>query len=178
MRFEVRRLHDAYRTTSVYVTHDQGEAMTTADKIAVMNAGRIEQFGTPEEVYDRPRSEFVARFLGGSNIIRGKALDQTRFSFGGAALECPGAALSPGAEVAVAIRQHDIVISNGGHPPPGNAVKATVVRNVFLGAARDYLLEAQGGAQLRVTAAASPAFAPGATVWLVLPPERCRPLIS
>ncbi|HEY6908356.1 MAG TPA: ABC transporter ATP-binding protein, partial [Myxococcales bacterium] len=47
MRFEVRRLHDAYRTTSVYVTHDQGEAMTTADKIAVMNAGRIEQFGTP-----------------------------------------------------------------------------------------------------------------------------------
>src|SRR5207248_8490001 len=64
MRFEVRRLHDAYRTTSIYVTHDQGEAMTTADRIAVMNAGRIEQVGTPEEVYDRPRSEFVARFLG------------------------------------------------------------------------------------------------------------------
>ena len=75
MRFEVRRLHDAYRYTSIYVTHDQGEAMTTADKIAVMNAGRIEQLGSPEEVYERPRSEFVARFLGGSNIIRGKALD-------------------------------------------------------------------------------------------------------
>jgi iron(III) transport system ATP-binding protein len=178
MRFEVRRLHDAYRTTSVYVTHDQGEAMTTADRIAVMNAGRIEQFGSPEEVYDRPRSEFVARFLGGSNIIRGKALDRSCISFGGAAIECPGASLSPGVEAAIAIRQHDIVISNGGRPPAGNAVKATVVRNVFLGAARDYLLEAEGGAQLRVTAAASPAFAPGATVWLVLPPERCRPLVS
>ena len=64
MRFEVRRLHDEYRYTTVYVTHDQSEAMTTADVIAVMNAGRIEQAGPPEEVYDRPRSEFVARFIG------------------------------------------------------------------------------------------------------------------
>ena len=75
MRFEVRRLHDTYRYTTIYVTHDQGEAMTTADLIAVMNAGRVEQLGSPQEVYEEPRSEFVARFfLGGSNIIRGKAL--------------------------------------------------------------------------------------------------------
>ena len=75
MRFEVRRLHDEYRYTTVYVTHDQSEAMTTADVIAVMNAGKIEQAGTPEEIYDRPRSEFVARFIGASNVIKGKALD-------------------------------------------------------------------------------------------------------
>ena len=73
MRFEVRRLHDEYRYTTVYVTHDQSEAMTTADVIAVMNAGKIEQAGTPEEIYDRPRSEFVARFIGASNVIKGKA---------------------------------------------------------------------------------------------------------
>ena len=72
MRFEIRRLHDRYRYTTVYVTHDQSEAMTTADLIAVMNRGRIEQLGTPEEIYDRPRSEFVARFIGGSNILRGQ----------------------------------------------------------------------------------------------------------
>ena len=55
MRFEIRRLHDEYRYTTVYVTHDQSEAMTTADLIAVMNGGRIEQLGTPEDIYARPR---------------------------------------------------------------------------------------------------------------------------
>ncbi|HWE23208.1 MAG TPA: ABC transporter ATP-binding protein [Myxococcales bacterium] len=179
MRFEVRRLHDAYRTTSIYVTHDQSEAMTTADLIAVMNAGRVEQLGTPEDVYHRPRSEFVARFLGGSNILRGKALDATHVSFAGTPIECRGAALIAGSEVAVSIRQHDIAISNhAGRPAAANAVECRVVRNVFLGNARDYLVEAVDGTQLRVTAAPDESFAPGASVWLTLPPERCRALLS
>jgi iron(III) transport system ATP-binding protein len=179
MRFEVRRLHDAYRITSIYVTHDQGEAMTTADLIAVMNAGRIEQLGTPEEVYDRPRSEFVARFLGGSNILRGKALDSTHVSFAGTPIECRGASLAAGAEVAVCIRQHDIAMSNHAtRPAAANAVQCTVVRNVFLGNARDYLVEASDGTQLRITAAPDDRFTPGASVWLTLPPERCRALVS
>src|SRR3954468_1281861 len=72
MRFEIRRLHDEYRYTTVYVTHDQAEAMTTADLIVVMNQGAIEQAGSPEEIYARPRTEFVARFLGGTNIFRGR----------------------------------------------------------------------------------------------------------
>src|SRR5260370_12914792 len=71
MGFELRRLHDAYKYTTVYVTHDQAEAMTTADRIVVMNNGRIEQVGTPEDIYRRPQSEFVARFIGGTNILRG-----------------------------------------------------------------------------------------------------------
>ena len=66
MRFEIRRLHDEYRYTTVYVTHDQSEAMTTADLIAVMNGGRIDQLGSPEDIYARPESEFVARFIGAS----------------------------------------------------------------------------------------------------------------
>src|SRR5947208_5138595 len=98
MRFEVRRLHDEYRYTTVYVTHDQAEAMTTADLIAVMNAGRIEQLGTPEEIYDRPRSEFVARFIGSSNIVRGKNLDSSRIELAGVPLRCDGARLAPGGE--------------------------------------------------------------------------------
>src|SRR5205814_4329557 len=63
------RLHDEYRYTTVYVTHDQSEAMTTADLIAVMNGGRIDHLGTPEDIYNRPKSEFVARFIGASNEI-------------------------------------------------------------------------------------------------------------
>ena len=159
MRFEVRRLHDAYRYTTVYVTHDQSEAMTTADLIAVMNAGRIEQLGTPQEVYEQPRSEFTARFLGGSNILRGKALDATHVTFAGTAVKCSGGPLVPGADVALSIRQHDIAIS--ARPlaaASGSSLSGTVVRNVFLGATRDYVVEAKDGTQLRVTAAAGGEF--------------------
>ena len=100
MRFEVRRLHDAYRYTTVYVTHDQSEAMTTADVICVMNCGKIEQAGSPEEIYDRPRSEFVARFIGMSNVFKGKALDANHVSFAGVPLRVTGDPLQPSAETA------------------------------------------------------------------------------
>jgi len=177
MRFEMRRLHDAYRYTSIYVTHDQGEAMTTADRIAVMNAGRIEQFGSPEEVYEEPRSEFVARFLGGSNILHGKAIDATHLEFAGAAIECHGAPLAAGRAAAVSIRQHHIDIA-AGRPRADNAIQATVVRNVFLGSTRDYVVEARDGTPLRITATPEQSFAPGTPVWLTLPKERCRALLS
>jgi multiple sugar transport system ATP-binding protein len=64
MRFEIARLHKSLKTTTVYVTHDQMEAMTLADRIALLNAGRIEQVGSPEEIYERPASLFVAGFIG------------------------------------------------------------------------------------------------------------------
>ena len=175
MRFEVRRLHDAYRYTTVYVTHDQGEAMTTADLIAVMNLGRVEQLGTPEEVYERPGSEFVARFLGGSNIIRGTVLDRMHVQFAGNAIRCNGGALTPGTESPVSIRQHEIGIA-ASQPPTQNVVPGTVVRNVFLGSTRDYIVEAKDGTQLRVTAGPTEDHALGAAVWLILPPDKCRAL--
>src|SRR5918912_683197 len=101
MRFEVRRLHDEYRYTTVYVTHDQSEAMTTADLIAVMNGGKIEQAGSPEEIYDRPRSEFVARFIGSSNVVKGRNLAEDRIDFAGTPLRCSGGRLSTGGETAI-----------------------------------------------------------------------------
>ena len=175
MRFEVRRLHDEYRYTTVYVTHDQSEAMTTADVIAVMNAGKIEQAGSPEEIYDRPRSEFVARFIGSSNVIKGKALDDTasRMRRLRAALHRRqvrgrrrGRGRGPPA------RHRDC-----GRAQPGNTenvVPGTVVRQVFLGASRDY----HGGGRRRHAVARGrlggrehPA---GLAVWLYLPPDRCR----
>src|SRR6202012_6140927 len=108
MRFEIRRLHDEYRYTTVYVTHDQSEAMTTADQIAVMNAGKIDQLGSPEDIYDRPQSEFVARFIGASNVIKGVARDEDHVSFAGATLQVVGARLKVVYSVPGFIRQHDI----------------------------------------------------------------------
>ena len=178
MRFEVRRLHDAYRYTTIYVTHDQSEAMTTADLIAVMNAGRIEQLGTPQEVYEQPRSEFTASFLGGSNIIRGKALDATHIAFAGKTIECCGAPMVAGASAAVSVRQHEVQLSEETPTASANALRGLVVRNVFLGNSRDYIVEVADGTQLRITAAPEQNLAPGAAVWLILPPERCRALVG
>jgi len=176
MRFEIRRLHDQYRYTTVYVTHDQSEAMTTADLIAVMNAGTIDQLGTPEDIYDRPQSEFVARFIGASNVINGTARDHNHVSFAGATLQVVGAKLNAGQNAVVAIRQHDIQLSTKAPAMPGNAVRAIVKRQVFLGASRDYMLEAQDGTTLRVVTPTDSAVSKGAEVWLTLPAERCRAL--
>ena len=176
MRFEVRRLHDAFRYTTVYVTHDQSEAMTTADVICVMNGGKIEQAGSPEEIYERPRSEFVARFIGSSNVVSGKNLDDSRISFAGTPLRCTGARLAAGGTTAVSIRQHAIAIRPEKPAQAENVVPARVVRQVFLGDSRDYMVEVADGTQLRVVRPPEESIAPGATVWLEIPPESCRAL--
>jgi iron(III) transport system ATP-binding protein len=176
MRFEIRRLHDQYRYTTVYVTHDQSEAMTTADLIAVMNAGRIDQLGTPGDIYDRPQSEFVARFIGASNIIKGVARDANHVAFAGATLEVAGTRLATGDAAAVAIRQHDVALSARAPQILQNVIPARVLRQVFLGATRDYLVEAADGTQLRVVTAPDNLVAQGTEVWLSLPPARCRAL--
>jgi iron(III) transport system ATP-binding protein len=176
MRFEVRRLHDEYRYTTVYVTHDQSEAMTTADVIAVMNAGKIEQAGSPEEIYDRPRSEFVARFIGSSNVIKGHALDASHLSCAGGKLRCTGGKLVPGAEALIAIRQHVVRLWASQPDNMENVLPGIVARQVFLGASRDYLVEVPDGAQIRVVASAAENIPQGTPVWLYLPPDRCRVL--
>ena len=177
MRFEVRRLHDAYRYTTVYVTHDQSEAMTTADLIAVMNAGKIEQAGSPQEIYDRPRSEFVARFIGSSNILKGKALDANRLEVAGVPLACIGDAMTAGSTRSISIRQHEIALA-AAQPSAGNTIPATVIRHVFLGNSRDYLLALADGSQLRVVTSPEESIAEGNSVWVTLPPQRCRVLVS
>jgi len=177
MRFEIRRLHDRYRYTTVYVTHDQAEAMTTADLIAVMNHGKVEQLGPPEEIYSRPRSEFVARFIGGANILRGSALDEARVSVAGSTLRTTGRTLTAGKPVALSVRQHEIVLA-AGKPQSGtdNHLNAVVTRQVFLGSARDYTVALDDKTELRVTAPPGHNIAPGERVWLHLPAEQVRAL--
>ena len=179
MRFEVRRLHDQYRYTTVYVTHDQSEAMTTADLIAVMNHGSIEQLGSPEEIYERPRSEFVARFIGSSNVVTGTVLDEHRLSLAGTVLRGIGGSFSPGGPGAMSIRQHDIVLDAGvARGSEENVLPATVTRNVFLGGNRDYVVQAADGTQLRILAPAGQNIPQGSKVLARLPVDRCRILVA
>jgi iron(III) transport system ATP-binding protein len=178
MRFEIRRLHDEYRYTTVYVTHDQSEAMTTADLIAVMNVGKIEQLGPPEDIYDRPRSEFVARFIGSSNIVKGKAIAEDRIMLAGVPVRCVGEKLNVGGDAAVSIRQHGIRVLTTQPSETENVLPATMTRNVFLGSTRDYMVEIADGTQIRAVTGPEASIPAGSKVWLHLPPEQCRALVG
>jgi iron(III) transport system ATP-binding protein len=173
MRFEIRRLHDEFRYTTVYVTHDQLEAMTTADRIVVMNAGRIEQVGSPEDVYLRPQSEFVARFIGGTNILRGKVM--------GGAVQCGALAVAWGngeaaaGESAVSVRPHQVELSAAAVSGE-NAYSGMVIRHTYLGAQRDYLVDMGGGLTLRAMTPLETVLAVGDTVGVRLPRQHCRAL--
>src|SRR5690606_6268579 len=178
MRFEIRRLHDEFRYTTVYVTHDQAEAMTTADIIVVMNDGRIEQAGSPEDIYQRPASEFVARFIGGTNILKGKNGEgQTVVCDDGLVLRCASGDFGEDGLTAVSIRHHDIELSK---EKPENAdtnwASGIIKRQIYLGSHRDYLVTLNGGETVRTVAPVNVAIPVGQEVWLHFPPENCRAL--
>jgi len=181
MRFEVRRLHDEYKYTTVYVTHDQAEAMTTADLIVVMNRGRIEQTGTPRQIFEEPNTEFVARFLGGTNILRGRRLGGS----GPEIVDCGAIKLvcergrGTGETAPVSIRLHQIELHRSQPPGDGrNVAPAEVRRQVYLGATRDYLVALADGTELRAVTPSDLDIAAGTPIWIRLPPERCRALAS
>ncbi len=174
MRFEIRRLHDEFRYTTVYVTHDQLEAMTTADRIVVMNAGRIEQIGSPEDIFLRPQSEFVARFIGGTNILRGRSFGRMIQSGPLSIMWELGEAAS-GSDGALSIRPHEIELSAHAEGGP-NTYSGTVLRHTYIGAQRDYLVDLGGDNHLRVVTALEQHFAPGDVIGVHLPPHRCRAL--
>jgi iron(III) transport system ATP-binding protein len=177
MRFEIRRLHDTYKYTTIYVTHDQAEAMTAADLIVVMNGGRIEQVGSPGEIYRRPRSRFVASFIGGTNILDGDVRGRDAVALSRMVLRC-GAGEANGARAAVSIRFHEVRLSEKPFAQETNAVEGTVARQIYLGAHRDYLVTLADGIQLRATAPPEFDLAPGAPVHVYLPPESCRLLAA
>ncbi|MCS7100349.1 MAG: sn-glycerol-3-phosphate ABC transporter ATP-binding protein UgpC [Burkholderiaceae bacterium] len=129
MRTEIKALHQRLQTTSVYVTHDQIEAMTMADKIVVMNAGRVEQIGTPLALYDDPANLFVAGFIGSPamNFLPGRIADGAVVVGEGVRIEAPrGAPVAAGAEVIVGVRpEHLSVTADGGVPAEVVVVEPT-----------------------------------------------------
>ena len=170
MRFEIRRLHDALGMTSVYVTHDQTEAMATADRIVVMNEGRIEQVDTPVAIYNRPRTRFVAAFIGRTNLIDGHA-ENGAFRAGPLLLPLPAGAAAAAAAAAISVRPHGIAIEARRAVGEPYRWPARITARTFLGEHWDYLAEVPGlAAPLRVSRPPDDEHAPGAEVDLVVSP--------
>jgi iron(III) transport system ATP-binding protein len=177
MRFEIRRLHDQFGNTSIYVTHDQMEAMTMADRIVVMNAGRIEQIGTPDEVYDRPRSRFVARFIGGSNVVDARHVGGNDVEVSGHRISVAhGEFAGAGKDMSFCVKTHDLELSAEGPAGGGNTLPGVVRSQAYLGSHRDYIVDV--GQDLLVAAPAAFNIAPGSKVHVRFKPDRCRGLVQ
>jgi ABC-type Fe3+/spermidine/putrescine transport system ATPase subunit len=143
MRVELRELQRRLDITSVYVTHDQEEALAISDRVIVMNVGVIEQIGTPEEIYNRPRSRFVADFVGSANLIKGRMNGAGLFEAeGGVPLRVtvPQAAHGGETEVAVRTAYIDLVPRDGDNHLPG-----TVRQRMFHGDFVQYIVECACG---------------------------------
>ena len=174
MRFEIRRLHDEFHVTTVYVTHDQAEAMVTSDRIAVMNHGRIEQVDNPRALYDKPKTRFVAGFIGRTNFIEGLS-DGHEIAFDGFAL--PRAAFErdvpSGGKAVFSVRPHSMRLSES-QPADGSAsVGVVVVERAFLGEHWDYVVRPREGAlPLRVMASPMDDIPVGASAWLKFEPRQ------
>jgi iron(III) transport system ATP-binding protein len=142
MRFEIRRLHERFGITTLYVTHDQAEAMVISDRAAVLRNGRVEQIGAPHELFERPRTRFVAEFIGKTNLIDAVADGAGRVARGRLRLRVAADGLIPGAPAVVSIRPHVIALVPRGEaqtPAPGtNALAGTVLRASYLGDTVDY----------------------------------------
>jgi putative spermidine/putrescine transport system ATP-binding protein len=138
MQLEIKRIHRELGTTIVYVTHDQEEAMTMSDRICLMNHGRIEQLGTPSDLYFRPRTLFVADFLGESNLfegtierIDGGEADVKLAQDGGRARATVHAPLAAGSKVRVMVRPQNMAVNAG--PADINAVQGKVLDSMITG---------------------------------------------
>ena len=141
MQVELRRIHRQTQGGFFYVTHDQEVAMTLSDRIAVMNDGRIEQIGPPEEIYREPASEFVADFIGDTNLVSARAVDRNGATVaevggeGGFGVPAPNRS----GEVTVSIRPEDFTIADG-----DGVLRGTVVERYFQGDQTNYLVDPHG----------------------------------
>ena len=185
MRFEIKSLVRRMGITSVYVTHDQGEAMVISDRIAVMEAGNVVQLGTAQDIYKRPANRFVADFIGAMNFIPGKVIrtrnDQdkvvvkTEFTDELLCTAPDSQAAAEGREVYASIRPEDVEISDAPRPGAGNVFKGTVAHRAYLGNFL-YFFVSIGDQMIRVQVSHILKYAEGQEVYLFLNPEKCMVL--
>jgi iron(III) transport system ATP-binding protein len=179
MRFELQRLQRELRITTVYVTHDQGEALALSHEIAVMDAGCIRQIGTPREIYERPRDRFVAEFVGRTNFLEGEiaSVDATAgtvvvvTSAGPVCVSRPRTNVS-GARVVVAVRPENVDVSLSRPDAPSNALQGRIEQTLFVGDACELAVRV-GDARLVVRAPPSLLAGIGEAIWVRIPPEKC-----
>jgi spermidine/putrescine ABC transporter ATP-binding subunit len=168
MRAELREIQQTVGITTVFVTHDQHEALGLSDRVAVMNAGRLEQLGTPRDVYERPVSRFVADFVGASSVLEARALDGETVELAGgvklrvALREQP----RPGATLRLLVRPERVEFAATGE----NTVSARVTGVMYLGDHIEVRLELPGGHRLLALARNTIAPSPGDTLPITLPP--------
>jgi spermidine/putrescine transport system ATP-binding protein len=160
MQLELKRIQQEVGITFVYVTHDQEEAMTMSDRLAVMRLGKTEQVGPPEDVYENPQTQFVAGFLGASNLLEGQLKEQsngtsTVLLAGGDVVHLPNerAPFQAGDSVLVGVRPEKITIRSDGHGPEGsgwNAITGLLRMSTYIGVSHQYKVEGPGGHELTV----------------------------
>lgn len=129
LRRWIRKLHDDIHLTSLFVTHDQDEALEVADRVVIMNEGRIEQIGTPEEVYDHPVNPFVYQFLGNVNLFRGR-VNKGRVSIGASQLEIPELQSVPNSAAVAYTRPHEVEVALTRSGPDDIAAVVSYIRAI------------------------------------------------
>jgi putative spermidine/putrescine transport system ATP-binding protein len=151
MQLEIKQLHRNLGISIIYVTHDQEEALAMSDRIAVFNNGRIEQLGTPSDLYEHPETRFVANFIGETNLFLGAALEVStgwcEIDFGGIKLRARSrGGIAKGQKVAVAVRTERTLLCDPGgiQSSAENRVTGTISETVYLGRSRKYVVSAAG----------------------------------
>jgi ABC-type Fe3+/spermidine/putrescine transport system ATPase subunit len=177
MRFEIREVQKRLGITAIYVTHDQEEALALSDRVAIMNQGRIQQVGTPEEIYEHPQSKFVADFIGLSAFIRARVVKVeggvAEIMAGHATLKAPALDnLAPNQSLLLFIRPDDLEFATD--PLGQNTLAGVVSKATYLGNRMDYRVQINDGAEVRVQADDAHRYNPGDQVCLHLPFGCCR----
>ena len=165
MQIELKEMHKKLGITFIYVTHDQEEAVTLSDTIVVLNEGRIQQIGTPVDIYNEPQNEFVADFIGESNILNGTMLRDRRVSFIGHEFDCVDEGFGENVPVDVVVRPEDIYIMNN---TEAAQFTAKVKSCTFKGVHYEMFVETDNGCELMIQD--YNAFEVGSTVGLYIKP--------
>jgi len=187
MQVELKRIQREVGITFVYVTHDQGEALTMSDRIAVMNDGSIEHLGTPREIYEHPRTRFVAGFIGTSNLLTGTV---TRLDGDHAIIQISpderiivpvqDRAVREGSQLELTVRPEKIDLTTDRPPGEGCALRGTVTEVVYLGTSTNFSVTTSLGADVVVfqqnSASAANVAARGDSVWLSWNPQHSYPI--
>ncbi|MDX6335590.1 MAG: spermidine/putrescine transport system ATP-binding protein [Streptosporangiaceae bacterium] len=187
MQVELKRIQREVGITFVYVTHDQNEALTMSDRIAVMNDGVIEQLGPPRDIYEHPATRFVAGFIGTSNLLAGSL---ARVTGGQGVIEVSPderiivragrSELTAGQEVELTVRPEKIELAAGPGPAGGCALRGTVTEVVYLGTSTSFSVHTTTGADVVVfqqnSASADTPVGRGDEVWLTWDPQHSYPI--
>ena len=170
MQLELKQMHDELGITFIYVTHDQEEALTMSDRIVVMSEGRIQQLGTPEDIYNEPKNAFVADFIGESNIFNGIMTGKLRARFCGGEFECVDD-IDEGTHITAVVRPEDVEIT----PPEEGTIRGIVSSVIFKG--MHYEITIESGKNEMVARSVHSA-RPGDTVGMRVDPDNIHVMIA